>query len=69
LPTLAVFSVMRRATNFAIMNPAMEVLFTVVRREDRYKAKNVIETFIYRGGDQVAAWRTPRSPRSVSGSR
>ncbi len=42
---LAVFTVMRRATNFAIMNPAMEVLFTVVRREDKYKAKNVIETF------------------------
>jgi AAA family ATP:ADP antiporter len=53
---LAVFIVMRRATNFAIMNPAMEVLFTVVKREDRYKAKNVIETFVYRGGDQLSAW-------------
>jgi AAA family ATP:ADP antiporter len=53
---LAVFTVLRRATNFAIMNPAMEVLFTVVRREDKYKAKNVIETFVYRGGDQLAAW-------------
>lgn len=53
---LAVFTVMRRATNFAIMNPAMEVLFTVVRREDKYKAKNVIETFVYRGGDQLSGW-------------
>jgi AAA family ATP:ADP antiporter len=53
---LAVFTVLRRATNFAIMNPAMEVLFTVVRREDKYKAKNIIETFVYRGGDQLAAW-------------
>ncbi len=53
---LAVFIVLRRATNFAIMNPAMEVLFTVVNREDRYKAKNVIETFVYRGGDQLSAW-------------
>lgn len=53
---LAVFIVLRRATNFAIMNPAMEVLFTVVKREDRYKAKNVIETFVYRGGDQLSAW-------------
>jgi AAA family ATP:ADP antiporter len=53
---LAVFIVLRRATNFAIMNPAMEVLFTVVTREDRYKAKNVIETFVYRGGDQLSAW-------------
>ena len=53
---LAVFTVLRRATNFAIMNPAMETLFTVVSREDKYKAKNVIETFVYRGGDQLSAW-------------
>jgi AAA family ATP:ADP antiporter len=53
---LAVFIVLRRSTNFAIMNPAMEVLFTVVNREDRYKAKNVIETFVYRAGDQLSAW-------------
>ena len=44
------------ASNFAITNPAMEVLFTVVPREDKYKAKNIIETFVYRGGDQVGAW-------------
>jgi AAA family ATP:ADP antiporter len=56
LYTVAVFTVLRRASNFAVTNPAMEVLFTVVRREDKYKAKNVIETFVYRGGDQVAAW-------------
>ncbi len=54
--TVAVFTVLRRASNFAITNPSMEVLFTVVRREDKYKAKNVIETFVYRGGDQVGAW-------------
>jgi AAA family ATP:ADP antiporter len=53
---LAVFTVLRRATNFALMNPSMEILFTVVRREDKYKAKNVIETFVYRGGDQVSGW-------------
>lgn len=54
--TLAVFVVLRRASNFALTNPAMEVLFTVVPREDKYKAKNIIETFVYRGGDQVGAW-------------
>ncbi len=54
--TLTIFLVIRRAANFALTNPAMEVLFTVVPREDKYKAKNVIETFVYRGGDQVAAW-------------
>lgn len=54
--TLAMFVVIRRASNFALTNPAMEVLFTVVPREDKYKAKNIIETFVYRGGDQIAAW-------------
>jgi AAA family ATP:ADP antiporter len=54
--TLAVFTVLRRATNFSLTNPAMETLFTVVPREDKYKAKSFIETFIYRGGDQLSAW-------------
>jgi AAA family ATP:ADP antiporter len=54
--SLSVFTVARRGSNFAITNPAMEVLFTVVPREDKYKAKNIIETFVYRGGDQVGAW-------------
>ena len=54
--TLALFVVLRRAGNFAVNNPAMEILFTVVPREDKYKAKSFIETFVYRGGDQVGAW-------------
>ena len=53
--TLAVFTVLRRATNFSLTNPAMETLFTVVPREDKYKAKSFIETFVYRGGDQIAS--------------
>ena len=48
--------VMRRAGNFAITRPAREVLFTVLRREDKYKAKSFIDTFVYRTGDQVGAW-------------
>ncbi len=54
--TVAVFVVVRRGVNYALMNPAMEALYTVVSREDKYKAKSFIETFVYRGGDQVAAW-------------
>lgn len=46
----------RRASNFAISRPAREVLYTVVKREDKYKSKNVIDTFVYRGGDQIGAW-------------
>ena len=54
--TLAVFAVIRRSANFALTNPAMEILFTVVPREDKYKAKSFIETFVYRSGDQLGAW-------------
>jgi AAA family ATP:ADP antiporter len=54
--TLAVFAVLRRATNFSVGNPAMEALYTVVPREDKYRAKSLIETFVYRAGDQLSAW-------------
>jgi ATP:ADP antiporter, AAA family len=50
------FQVFRRAGNFAITRPTREVLFTVVSREDRFKAKSFIDTFVYRLGDQVGAW-------------
>ncbi len=53
---IAAFVIARRAGNFALTNPAMEVLFTVVPREDKYKAKSFIETFVYRFGDQAGAW-------------
>jgi AAA family ATP:ADP antiporter len=56
LIVLAVFQVMRRATGFALLRPAREILFTVLRREDKYKAKSFIDTFGYRAGDQVGAW-------------
>jgi AAA family ATP:ADP antiporter len=59
MPTLfvvAAFQVVRRAGNFALTQPARQVLYTVVSREDRYKAKNFIDTAIYRAGDQVGAW-------------
>ena len=58
-PTVAVvvgFLVLRRSGNFAFARPSREVLFTVVSREDKYKAKNFIDTVVYRLGDQVGAW-------------
>lgn len=45
----------RRATNYAIARPAKEILFTVVPRDEKYKAKNFIDTFVYRGGDALGA--------------
>ncbi len=53
---VASLAILRRAGNFALNNPSMEILFTVIPREDKYKAKNFIETFVYRAGDQVGAW-------------
>jgi AAA family ATP:ADP antiporter len=58
-PTLGVlvaFNVARRAGNFAVTRPTREVLYTVIRREDKYKAKSFIDTFVYRLGDQIGAW-------------
>ncbi len=46
----------RRGLNYGLTRPAREALFTVVAREDKYKAKSFIDTFIYRGGDAVGAW-------------
>lgn len=54
--TLTWVQVMRRASNFAFAKPAREVLFTTLAREDRYKAKNFIDTVIYRTGDQIGSW-------------
>lgn len=53
---LVIYQVLRRAGNFAFARPTREVLFTVVPREDKYKAKSFIDTVIYRAGDQVGAW-------------
>ncbi len=59
LALLALFQILRRAGNFAVTRPAREVLFTVLRREDKYKAKSFIDTFVYRAGDQIGAWSYP----------
>jgi AAA family ATP:ADP antiporter len=58
-PTVAIivmFQVLRRTSNFAVARPTREVLFTVIPREDKYKAKSFIDTVVYRSGDQVGAW-------------
>jgi AAA family ATP:ADP antiporter len=56
LAVLVVYQVLRRAGNFAFARPSREVLYTVVPREDKYKAKSFIDTAVYRFGDQIGAW-------------
>ena len=50
------FQAVQRAANFALANPAREVLFTVVGREEKYKAKNVIDNVVFRGSDALFGW-------------
>ena len=59
LPLLVVFilfTIVRRVGEYAIAKPAREVLFTVLSRENKYKAKNFIDTAVSRGGDAMTGW-------------
>jgi ATP:ADP antiporter, AAA family len=56
LAMLAFFQVTRRAAAYALMRPSREILFTVIKREDKYKVKSVTDTLGYRLGDQLGAW-------------
>jgi AAA family ATP:ADP antiporter len=46
----------QRISQYAIARPSREVLFTVVDQQSKYKAKNVIDTTVYRFGDLSSAW-------------
>ena len=52
---MAVFQAVHRATRYAISRPVRETLFSVVPRSERYKAKPMIDVFLYRGGDLAGA--------------
>jgi AAA family ATP:ADP antiporter len=56
LATVLVVQVAQRWMNFAIANPARQVFFTVMMREEKYKAKNLIDVVIYRGSDALYGW-------------
>lgn len=58
-PTFAVFvfvMIARRAGEYAFVRPGREMLFTVVPAEEKYKAKNFIDTVVYRGSDALSGW-------------
>jgi len=56
ISVIAGLQIVRRAGNYAITRPGREMLFTVVDREMRFKAKPVIDIVVYRGGDMITAW-------------
>ncbi len=58
-PVFAVFvvvMVVRRVGEYALVRPGREMLYTVMPAEQKYKAKNFIDTVVYRGGDAVSGW-------------
>ena len=48
---MAIFQAVHRATRYAMSRPARETLFSVVSPSEKYKAKPVVDVFLYRGGD------------------
>jgi AAA family ATP:ADP antiporter len=56
LPAILAVQIVRRAGEYAVTRPAREVLYVVLGREEKYKAKNLVDTAVYRGGDALSAW-------------
>ena len=56
LMAIMVIQAAQRTANFAVSNPAREVLFTAADREDKYKAKNVVDGVVFRGADMASSW-------------
>ncbi len=54
--TIVTIQALRRAGTYAVMKPAREMLYVVLPREQKYKAKNFIDTSVYRAGDTISAW-------------
>ncbi|UCJ18199.1 MFS transporter [Pseudomonas sp. MM211] len=58
-PTFAVLAglmIVRRIGEYAFVRPGREMLFAPLDAESKYKAKNFIDTVVYRGGDAVSGW-------------
>jgi AAA family ATP:ADP antiporter len=56
LALVFVLQVIHRVGEQGFTRPGREVIYTVVTAEERYKAKNFIDTFVYRGNDALVAW-------------
>ncbi len=53
---MAAIDISTRIGAYGIAVPAREVLFTIVSRDAKYKAKNVIDTVVFRGFDVIASF-------------
>jgi len=56
LAVVMVTQIVQRWAHFAITNPARQIFYTVLGREEKYKAKNLIDVVVYRGSDAAYTW-------------
>jgi len=56
LSIVAILLILHRVGNYILLRPGREILYTVCNREEKYKAKNFIDTAVYRGGDALSGW-------------
>jgi AAA family ATP:ADP antiporter len=56
LVAVMVTQIAQRWAHFAIANPARQIFYTVLGREEKYKAKNLIDVVVYRGSDAAYTW-------------
>lgn len=56
LATLAITNVARRASEYGLGKPVRDMLYTVTTPQEKYLAKNVIDTLVYRGADALGSW-------------
>lgn len=56
LAVVAILTVVRRSLGFGFAKPTSDMLYSVVTPEEKYKAKNFIDTVLYRTGDVVGTW-------------
>jgi AAA family ATP:ADP antiporter len=55
-PVLVFVMIVRRVGEYALVRPGREMLFAALDAETKYKAKNALDTLVYRGGDALAGW-------------
>ncbi len=68
LEVIAAVMVAERAVGFALANPAIKVLYTVVEPDEKYKAQNFIDTVVFRGGDAASGWLFNTVAKAVGAS-
>ena len=53
---LAVVQLLHRANEYSLIRPGREMIYTTIDPEGRYKAKNFIDTTVYRANDATSSW-------------